>query len=251
MRAFARRYGRPLLTGVVVLLTVAVVAGGAYLGAPHHGTDESVAAVESNPDVAVTERDGSYTIEPATGAPSAGLVFYPGGRVHPDAYLAALAPLAAEANVSVVVPRMPLHLAVLGEGRAGRYVTNGNVQRWYVGGHSLGGAMACRYAAERPDAVEGVVLYAAYCDRDVSGTGLDALSVTGSADTVLDSDAYESNRDNLPADATVRELPLNHSQFGSYRGQRGDSPSNLSYAAAHDRLANVTVSWLRAQRGQP
>ncbi|MFC6756504.1 alpha/beta fold hydrolase [Halomicroarcula sp. GCM10025894] len=128
-------------------------------------------------------------------------------------------------------------------------MTDAGVENWYVGGHSLGGAMACRYAAENPEAIEGVVLYASYCDRDISGTGLAAMSVTGSADTVLDSDSYEENRENLPSDATIRELPLNHTQFGSYRGQRGDKPSDRSYATAHDRLANVTVAWFRSQRG--
>ena len=238
-----------LLVGAILALVV-VVAGGVYLGTPHHGSDGSVASVKSNPNVAVSEHSGTYVLAPAAGNATTGLVFYPGGRVHPDAYLATLAPLAERAGVRVVVPGMPLNLAVLDSGAAGQYVTNESVDRWYVGGHSLGGAMACRYAADNPNAVDGVVLYAAYCDRDISDTELTALSVTGSADTVLDRETYESNREHLPENATVRELPLNHSQFGSYRGQRGDSPSNVSYAAVHDRLANVTVSWLRARSGQ-
>ena len=73
------------------------------------------------------------------------------------------------------------------------------------------------------------------------------LSVTGSADTVLDEDSYEPNRANLPEDTTTHELPLNHTQFGSYRGQRGDEPSNVSYHVAHERLSNVTVSWVQNQ----
>ena len=234
---------------VVWLVAIGVlVAGGAviYVGTPHHGPDTSVAAVEAGPTVTVTEREGTYTLEPADGESTAGLVFYPGARVHPDAYVASLAPLASEANVTVVIPKLRLNLAVLDQGAADAYVTD-SPNRWYVGGHSLGGAMACRYAARNPDTVDGVVLYASYCDRNISETGLTALSVTGSADTVLDRDAYENNRDNLPADATTRELPLNHSQFGSYRGQRGDAPSNRSYAAAHEQLANATVAWFRAQ----
>ena len=115
-----------------------------------------------------------------------------------------------------------------------------------MGGHSLGGAMACRYAAANPDAVAGLVLFASYCDRDISGTGLAALSVTGTADTVLDRDTYEASLANLPADATVRELPgLNHTQFGAYSGQPGDAPSGSSYDRAHARLANVTVPWFQ------
>ncbi|WP_328764202.1 alpha/beta fold hydrolase [Haloarcula salinisoli] len=241
------RYARRALVWLVAVGVLTAGAGVLYFGTPHHASDASVASVEADPNVTVTEQGGTYTLEPSGRESTVGLVFYPGARVHPDAYVASLAPLASEANVTVVVPKLRLNLAVLEQGAASGYVTGSRVENWYVGGHSLGGAMACRYAAQNPEAVEGVVLYASYCDRDISETGLAALSVTGSADTVLDSDSYEENRENLPADTTVRTLPLNHTQFGSYRGQRGDEPSNLSYATAHDRLANVTVAWVRSQ----
>jgi len=243
-----RRYARRAVVWLVAISVLAAGGGVVYFGTPHHGPDASVAAVEADPDVTVTERDGTYTLEPAGRAPRAGLVFYPGARVHPDAYVPSLAPLASEAGVTVVVPKLRLNLAVIDQGAAGAHVT-ALPNSWYVGGHSLGGAIACRYASRNTEAVEGVVLYASYCDRDISRTGLDTLSVTGSADTVLDREAYNTNRGNLPADATVRELPLNHTQFGSYRGQRGDEPSSLSYATAHDRLATVTVAWFRTQAG--
>jgi len=242
------RYARRAVVWLVAISVLTASCGIVYFGTPHHGPDASVAAVEADPDVMVTERDGTYRLEPAGRAPTAGLVFYPGARVHPDAYVTALAPLASEVGVTVVVPKLRLNLAVLDRRAAGGYVA-APPNSWFVGGHSLGGAMACRYAGRHPGAVEGVVLYASYCDRNITGTGLDVLSVTGSADTVLDRKAYEANRGNLPADATVRELPLNHTQFGSYRGQRGDEPSSLSYATAHDRLANVTVAWFRTQTG--
>jgi hypothetical protein len=63
----------------------------------------------------------------------------------------------------------------------------------------------------------------------------------------LNRDQYEANLANLPSDATVEELPLNHTQFGSYRGQPGDQPSGLDYAVAHEQLTNVTVPWIRSQ----
>jgi dienelactone hydrolase len=242
-----RRQGRRLFVWLVAAAVVAAVVGSVYLGTPLHGTAASIAAVEENPNVTVGQRGGAYVLEPVTGEPSAGLVFYPGARVHPDAYLASLAPIAAEADMRVIIPRMPLNLAVLDQGAAAEYVSETGIDQWYVGGHSLGGAMACRYAHANPGAVDGLILYASYCDRDVSASGLAVLSLTGSADTVLNWNAYERNLDKLPRDAAVRELPLNHSQFGSYRGQRGDDPSGLSYAVAHDRLADATLSWLRSQ----
>jgi pimeloyl-ACP methyl ester carboxylesterase len=119
------------------------------------------------------------------------------------------------------------------------------VDAWYVGGHSLGGVGACRYAHANPDRVAGVVLFASYCDRDVSDAGR-ALAVTGSADVILDREAFRANRDRLPADATVVSVEgMNHTQFGSYRSQRGDAPAPLRYETAHERLREILVGFLR------
>ena len=230
-----------LVATPVVLVTVAIV----YFGMPFHGTDASIAAVEENPDITVSQQGETYVLELANSDPEAGLVFYPGGRVHPDAYVGSLAPLVSDANMTVVIQKMPLNLAIFNRGRASRYVTDS--MPWYVGGHSLGGVMACRYANSNPDSIDGIMLFASYCDRDLSGSGLAGLSVTGSEDTVLNRDQYEANLANLPSDATVEELLLNHTQFGSYRGQPGDQPSGLDYAVAHEQLANVTVPWIRSQ----
>ncbi len=210
-------------------------------------TEGSVDAVRADDRVEVTHRDGVYALEPADGEATTALVFYPGGHVTADAYLESLAPLAARANVAVYVPEMPLQFAVLDPAAADQVIdAHPDVDRWLVGGHSLGGAMACRYASGHPERVDGLVLLAAYCEADRSPT-VPTLSVTGSADIVLDRDTYRSRLAVLPPDATVVELDgVNHSQFGAYTGQRGDAPSSIDYATAHDRLADVVVPWVAA-----
>ena len=252
-RSTRRRHAKRLFVWFGVALLVVVALTVAVLATPYHGTQESIAAVSDDPDVTIDRVDGSYVLQPADTAPTAGVVFYPGGRVDPDAYVGSLAPLAREANVTVVVPAMPLHLAVVDYGLAeigvGGHAANTamasqpGVDEWYVGGHSLGGAMACRYAAA-DDEVEGLLLYASYCDVDIADGDLAVVSVTGSADEVLDRQAYARSRENLPASARVAELAgINHTQFGSYRGQ--DAPSGTSYETAHSRLNGVVVPWLR------
>ena len=255
-RAVAIRQGKRLVVWLVAALLVVATVALVFLGTPYEATDGSIEAVAEDEGVRVTEVDDSYRIEPAD--PAAGLVFYPGARVDPGAYVASLAPLAREANVTVVIPRMPLNFAIvdygaartpLWEDRASAVVDrNPSIDRWYVGGHSLGGAMACRYARGDSDAIEGLILYAAYCNRDISDSGLAVLSVVGDGDTVLNQPAYERNQANLPASATVAELPgLNHTQFGSYTGQRGDAPTGTSYGTAHERLNEVAVAWFENQ----
>ncbi|MFT4930337.1 MAG: hypothetical protein ACI91T_000204 [Natronomonas sp.] len=244
-----RHWKRWLLAFVVTVLVVALFGlelAVTYFDTPHRGTDASVSRVEADPAVEVDRLGRGYVMRPAGRESTVGLVFYPGGRVHPDAYLSALAPLVREASVTVFVPKMPLNLAVIAPGTAGSIVReHPEIETWYVGGHSLGGSMACRYADGHADRVDGVVLLASYCDRDVSDASFRALSVTGSADRVLNRDRYRETRSNLPSDARfVRIRGMNHSQFGAYAGQRGGGPATIDYATAHDRLGDVLVSWI-------
>lgn len=242
---------------VAWVLAVLVASGGAvglYFSVGLHGDDRSIEMVRSNDAISLTYREGLYALEPVDGNPTVGLVFYPGGRVHPDAYVASLAPLVARADVAVYVPEMPLNLAVVDADRADEIISrHPEIDRWIVGGHSLGGAMACRYADQATERIVGVLLFAAYCDVDIGARSLAVLSVTGSADAVVNREAYRRNRANLPANATVVEIAgMNHSQFGSYTGQRGDRPARITDDRAHRRLADVVVPWIenRTTRGE-
>lgn len=265
----ARRRRERVAVWVVGLLVVAAAVGVGWAATPYHDARGSVAAVEADEGVTVERTDaGGYVLRPtADAATDVGLVFYPGGRVAPDAYVGSLAALAREAGVTVVVPKLPLNLAVVDYGLASAGVrphaaeramaAREGVDEWYVGGHSLGGAMACRYAAGSED-VSGLVLYGAYCDADVSDRAdLAVLSVVGGADTVLNQAAYEDSLANLPESARVAVLPgVNHTQFGTYVGQ--DAPSGTTFETAHERLNAVAVPWfhnetntVRLARGRP
>jgi hypothetical protein len=252
-RSTRRRDAKRLFVWLGVALIVAAAATVGYLGTPYHGTPESIAAVEDDPRLSVDRTDGGYVLQPANRTPAAGVVFYPGGRVDPDAYVGSLSALPREANVTVVVPKLPLNLAVVDYGLAqnglGSHAAESamaehpRIDEWYVGGHSLGGAMACRYAATSEN-VEGLLLYASYCDVDISERDLAVVSVTGDADTVLNRTAYERNRVHLPVSTRFTEVAgVNHTQFGSYTGQ--DAPSGTSYETTHRRLNRVVVPWLQ------
>ncbi|WP_436926962.1 alpha/beta hydrolase [Halosimplex amylolyticum] len=246
----AARSAREIALRIAAVVAVLAVVGGlafyAYFGVfAHHAPDEVRESVRANENVTVAEDYGGFVVTDADpGVERLGIVFYPGGRVAPDAYLPTAARIAERANVTVVVPKMRANLAVFSIERAGAVVTGErNVTRWIVGGHSLGGAMACRYAGANPEAVDGLLLVGAYCDRPVRGTP--ALAVLGTRDSVLDRDRFADSRGNLPADATVERIAgMNHSQAGWYTGQRGDRPARIETPAAHRRLATVVADWL-------
>jgi acetyl esterase/lipase len=94
-------------------------------------------------DSLVQVRPGDWLVfSPAGEQPETGLIFYPGGRVDYRAY-APYARAVAEQGYLVVVVKMPLNLAVTNpNAAAGVMRAYPQVQRWAVGGHSLGGAMA-------------------------------------------------------------------------------------------------------------
>jgi pimeloyl-ACP methyl ester carboxylesterase len=242
---------------LVALLGVGGVTG--YYSTPLPVDERAADEVRENPHVSVERAYGGYAIYPHDGDAVDGrvppdedgertaLVFYPGGRVAPESYLYTLASLVERANVTVFVPRVPLNLAILDEDAADEVVADHpEVDRWYVGGHSLGGAFACRHAAGNPDRFDGVVVFGSYCDRSLSGSGLSTLVVVGERDRVLNQDAFEENRENLPADARVVRLEgVNHSQFGAYSGQSGDVPGTVDRETARERLTTVVLEWHR------
>lgn len=70
---------------------------------------------------------------------------------------------------------------------------------------------------------------AAYSTEDLTQTGLEVLSLYGTADGVLDREKYQQYRTNLPENVT--EVILDggcHACFGSYGPQAGDGEPTIT-----------------------
>ena len=118
---------------------------------------------------------------------------------------------------------------------------------FYIGGHSLGGAMAANYAAKHPDKIEGLVLLAAYSSKPLP-EDLSVLSVYGSEDGVLNRNKYEENKANLPADYQEIEIAGgNHAQFGNYGKQRGDGTASISAQEQQKATVDAILSFWEAE----
>ena len=185
----------------------------------------------------------------------AGLILYPGGRVDYRAYAPAARAIAAEGYLVVIV-RMPLNLAVFAPDRAGQVIRAfPQVNRWAVGGHSLGGSMAARFAYQHPDQVQGLVLWASYpaATDDLSMRGLAVVSVYGTRDGLATGPKIEASRALLPA--TTRWVAIeggNHAQFGWYGPQSGDNGAVISRQAQQGQVVEATIELLKiVAAGQP
>ena len=231
---------------LVALVLVGGVAFYVYFGVLGlHAPTEVQQSVRADSNVTVERAYGGYVVGDADPEiERVGVVFYPGGRVAPDAYLPSAARITTRANVTVVVPKMRANLAFFSQGRADAVIAGEpQIERWIVGGHSLGGAMACRYAGANDGRVDGLLLVGAYCDRPV--TGMPALSVVGTRDAVLNRDRFDETESNLPDDRRIARIEgMNHSQAGWYAGQSGGQPATITTPEAHRRLATVVADWL-------
>lgn len=233
---------------VFVGLLLVLAIGGFVLWAslPLGPMPQALTALESDALVQVsTERWLDFL--PAQGTPQVGLILYPGGRVDARAY----APLAhdiATAGFRVIIVPMPLNLAVFGLGRAADVIAaHPEIEKWAVGGHSLGGAMAAAFAYGNPDAVDGLVLWAAYPadSNDLSDTGLTVVSVHGSLDGLATPEKIRASASLLPSSVQWVEIEGgNHAQFGWYGEQRGDVPAAISRMEQQARIVEATVALL-------
>ena len=236
-----KRFGL-LVGGLALLLVVALFS---WLMNYSHETDAAKAAMEPTAQMQVDDESGWIAFGDATA--SRGYILYPGAKVAAQAY-APLARELAESGTFCVIAKMPFNLAVLDAGAAaGIMEAFPQVGAWYIGGHSLGGAVACQWAASNPEAEEGIILLASYSPDDLSSTGLRVLSVYGSNDGVMNAQAYEDALALMPDDFTEVVIEGgNHAQFGEYGSQGGDGEATIPAQEQRDQTVEAITEWMAA-----
>ncbi|MBR5316916.1 MAG: alpha/beta hydrolase [Lachnospiraceae bacterium] len=212
-----------IILGTIFVLCIVMFA---YLNDGYEALQVAETALTSDEMVTVEQIDGAVVFMPEK--VEAGLIFYPGGKVDHEAYAMLMNHLAKE-GMACILLEMPFDLAVFAMNAAEDYrYLYPEIKDWYVGGHSLGGAMAASYLEKHIDEYEGLVLYAAYSTVDYSETDLKVISMYGSNDEVLNAPKYEECRKNLPEG--FAELVIeggNHAFFGTYGLQEGDGTATI------------------------
>jgi hypothetical protein len=212
---------------------------------------EALSALQGDEKISI-ETNRWTVFRPAGQTPATGFIFYPGGRVDYRSYAPALREIAAAGYLVVSVP-MPLNLAVLAADRAlDVQAAFPQVQKWVIGGHSLGGAMAARFAFKHPDRVQGLVLWASYPpgSADLSRSSLPASSISGTLDGLATPEKIAASRALLPAATKwVQIRGGNHAQFGWYGDQPGDKPATLGRAEQQSLVVAATLALLGSAAG--
>lgn len=227
--------------GLLAALAAVLLAASAfalYVSDYYHADETALAALVSD-DVAVEQTDFGWFFD----GPSedAALVFYPGGKVDETAYAPLLHRLARQ-GPDVFLVKMPFRLAVFDVNAAEDVMARYDYDAWYVGGHSLGGAMAARCAAAHGDTLDGVILCAAYLTRPLD-EDLTALLLLGSQDGIVSPAQIADGRQYAPARYTEAVIPGgNHAQFGSYGPQAGDEEAAISAEEQQKQAADIILA---------
>ncbi len=240
-----RRWGI-VLGGVAGVLVSVVVLGGLVWLQPFPATAAGATSMAGDPEVQVVDAPSGIVLSPRDESPTRGLVFQPGARIDPRAYVPLLTEV-SRAGYLVVVVKQPFELGLLATGApADVMARHPEVSRWAVGGHSLGGVAAADYAVANPGRVRGLLLWASYPVGSLAArTDLAVASVSGSRDGFTTPADVAASRALLPASTvfTVVDGAV-HSSFGDYGTQPGDGTPTVEHAEAQRQVVAATVALL-------
>ena len=225
---------------LISLLLLLVLMGGGFLiyASDYYRADETANAILQSGRAQV--RDDMIILRPEESSGSA-LIFYPGAKVEYTAYLPILEKLRQNGIASVLM-KMPFNMAIFSVNAADKAFDElSGIDHWFIGGHSMGGAMASSYAAGHQEKVKGLVLLGAYIYGDVAPK--DALTVYGTLNADLEK--HIDYTDNV-----VIIQGGNHAQFGNYGEQKGDPKALISREEQQDIAVQAILSFIREKTGE-
>ena len=212
------RHKKWLIAGGIVLLILAILTGLFFwYVSDYYPADETALEVMSQ-DSGITVQDNLTILSPTYPTDTA-IIFYPGAKVEAEAYLPLLDQI-RQTGVTCILVHMPFNMAIFDANAAEVVIVRfPEIQHWYMAGHSMGGAMASKYASDHPDQVEGLILMGAYIYGDYPDEK--TLTIYGSLN--------QSVEDHIDYTKNIVEIEGgNHAQFGNYGPQKGDPPATIS-----------------------
>ena len=232
---------------IIIVAVIGLGAGLLWLR-PFPAAEAAVAALASDDAVTVTATNDLITFMPREAART-GLIFYPGARVEPRACAVLMRALTARGTATFII-KLPYAIAFFAPDRATAIIAaHPEIRTWAIGGHSLGGVVACSYAAAHTDRIAGLLLYASYPASDLSATlaNTAALSLSGTNDGLATPAKVEQARPTLPASTRYVAIAGSvHTFFGDYGAQPGDGQPTVSRAEAQAAIITASAEFLAA-----
>lgn len=242
--------------GLVVLLLIAVLSFIMLFvlnALTYSPTSQALQAATTHSNYSVHETQDVVYFEPAETNSSTAIIFYQGAFVEEKSYGLWAAKL-ADAGYPVYLIHHPLNLAVMKPNKAQQIIEDYNITSYVIGGHSLGGVMASRFAhnslkeqSMEQHMLKGVFFLASYPDKkgSIDNRSLPVLSITGTNDGVLDQQAFQANKQFLPENTDYITIQGgNHAGFGSYGKQKGDKAATITNKQQQEAVFTALQHWL-------
>ena len=216
-----------------------------YLNTSYPAMEEVDQYLQDSKQVQV--QDGKWVTFTSSSSNGKGILFYPGGKVEPESYAPLMHEL-AELGYNSYLIKMPFNLAVFNANAAEKVIeANPQIKEWYIGGHSLGGAMASQFVNKHPEAIKGIFFLAAYPVDSTSLVGIPvkSLSIYAEKDGLVPLEEMKQHILLLPEDRTLKIIEGgNHGQFGSYGEQAKDQKASLSREEQRKQVIEAITLWI-------
>ena len=224
-----------LAAGGALLLILAVLAGAFFWYVSDYYRAEDAALEVLAQGSGISQQDNLTILSPTVSTDTA-IIFYPGAKVEAEAYLPLLDQI-RQTGVACILVHMPFHMAIFDANAAEEVIARfPEYQHWYMAGHSMGGAMASKFASDHPDQVDGLILMGAYIYGDYPDEK--ALTIYGSLN--------QSVEDHIDYTENIVEIEGgNHAQFGNYGPQKGDLPAAISSEEQQRQTVEAIEAFLR------
>ena len=232
--AFRRKF--KIIAGIF-LLTAAILAGAffAYVSDYYRADELALEVMAQGENISV---QGNLTVLSPSYPTDTALIFYPGAKVEAEAYLPLLDRIRQD-GICCILVEMPFRMAIFDWDAAAEVIPQfPDIRHWYIGGHSMGGAMASQFASRNLDQVEGLILMGAYIYGDYPPEK--ALTIYGSLN--------QSVEDKIDYTQNVYEIQGgNHAQFGNYGPQKGNLPATITAEKQQEQTALAIGEFLARQ----
>ncbi|MDF2485655.1 MAG: alpha/beta fold hydrolase [Herbinix sp.] len=232
-----KRKRNSLKGAIIFLIIIGILFGGFYIYTlDYYKADVTAIEELDTPTVRIESDDQLTFFYPDESSDlNTAFIFYPGGKVESTAYSPLLVRL-AQKGITCILVKMPFNLAVFNINAADKIFQDlPEIRNWYIGGHSLGGAMASSYASENSESMKGLILLAAYPVEDIS---MPVLAVYGSNDGVLDIVKLQNIK------SIVKIEGGNHAYFGNYGEQDGDGTATITREEQQEETVTAIIDFV-------
>ncbi len=239
-----------IIAAIVVLVPLLTFGWLSYSTQKNLATPGQDALAALAGDETVRIESGDWLIlRPGTSTPTVGLILYPGANCDIRGYAPVLRKIAAQGYLVVTVS-MPFDFAIFAPDRADEVIAAfPDISQWVVVGHSMGGAMAARYAFNHQDELAGLIVWDSYPpgSNSLADSELPVLHIHRATPAGQPPQKFQDMRGLFPDDSRWVAIPGGqHMYFGSFigGGYQEEWPAGIARDAQHAIVINAMLDGL-------